>query len=154
EIERALLEQVEQLLLGEWCARWIKVKELRAVLLSHESNPRFAQVAAPETTMFVLSLQVRIGECTERIQLSVPFAPLEPLILQLTKGSDSLPEPAAPAAPKPAPPWNPVFADLCVPVAAEWHAAEMAARDVLALKVGDVIRMDPSGSGEIVLRLG
>jgi flagellar motor switch protein FliM len=154
EIERALLEQVEQIILGEWCSRWMKVKELRPVLLSHESNPRFAQVAAPETIMFVLSIQVRIGEYTEKIQVSIPFAPLEPLILQLTKGAETLPDTSAPAAPKPAPAWNPAFADLCVPVTAEWHATDMAARDVLGLKVGDVIRMDPSAAGQIVLRLG
>jgi flagellar motor switch protein FliM len=154
EIERALLEQVERLILGEWCSRWMKVKELRGVLLSHESNPRFAQVAASETIMFVLSIQVRIGEHTEKIQISIPFAPLEPLILQLTKGAETSTETSAPAAPRATPPWNPIFADLCVPVTAEWHATEMAARDVLALKVGDVIRMDPSAAGQIVLRLG
>jgi flagellar motor switch protein FliM len=154
EIERVLLEQVMQLILGEWCGRWTKVKELRAVLLGHESNPRFVQVAAPETMMFVLSLQVGIGECTEKIQISIPFAPLELLIHQLTKGAETLPDAAVPAAARPAPPWNPAFSDLCVPVTAEWHATDMAARDVLALKPGDVIRMDPQSAGQITLHLG
>lgn len=154
DIERALLEQVEQLVLGEWCSRWLKVKELRAVHLTHESNPRFAQVAAPETIMFVLSIQMRMGEHAHKFQISVPFAPLEPLIHQLTKGADALPEAGNPPVPAAAPLWNPAFADLCVPVTAEWQATEMAARDVLALKVGDVIRMDPAAAGQVLVRVG
>ena len=54
-----------------------------------EQSAVLSQVAAPETMMLVLSIEARIGECAEKIQISIPFPPLEPLIRQLTKGAET-----------------------------------------------------------------
>ncbi len=85
EIELALLEQVVQLIIAEWCSHWAKLKELKPVLLGHESNGRFVQTAPPETIMLVLTLEAGIGECVERMQIGFPYAPLEPSIRKLSQ---------------------------------------------------------------------
>ncbi len=151
EIERALLEQAVTVILGEWSASWTRIKELRPALLGYETNGSFVQTAAPDTTMIVFSLEARLGECAEEIQIGIPYATIEPLIQQLTRE----PEPTMTAAPAPAPGmWNPAFNDVCIPVAAEWEGLELAARQVLNLKVGDVVKLDPHSSQQVKVRLG
>src|SRR5260221_6461399 len=38
EIEKALLEQILLFVLGEWCAQWAQIRELKPVLLGYESS--------------------------------------------------------------------------------------------------------------------
>ena len=153
EIEKALLEQSAQLVLGEWCAHWHGIKDLKPTVLGQESNGRFVQTAAPETILLVVSLEVRLGHCTDKLVLGFPYAPLQPLIQQLSQGSEAQAEPAIPVAAKTAPRWNTNFDDVCIPIRAEWSGTEMAARDVLALKVGDVVKLDPQSTGHVRVRV-
>jgi flagellar motor switch protein FliM len=62
-------------------------------------------------------------------------------------------ETPAPAAPAPAK-WNRVMDDVALPVTAEWQGLEVTARDVLNLKVGDVLQISPQVAREVYLRLG
>jgi flagellar motor switch protein FliM len=149
EIELALLEQAAQLILVEWCGLWRDLRELKPVILGHESNGRFAQAAPPETLMLVVQVEVRLGGCAERVQLGFPYLALEPMIRQACQGVDAAAEAAEPPVAKSAPRWNSCFDDVRVPVRMEWEGLEMSARDVLALKIGDVVPIDPRNAGEV-----
>jgi flagellar motor switch protein FliM len=63
------------------------------------------------------------------------------LIRQLSQGTNSTVE-SIPSPARPAPKWNTCFDDVRVPVAARWHWSELTARDLFALKVGDVLQVD------------
>jgi flagellar motor switch protein FliM len=153
-IESALLEQVAQIVTQEWCGHCAHLKELKPVVLGYESNARFLQTAPPQSTMLVVALQAGLGECRDQIQLGFPFAALEPLIRQLAHNSEMDGETApVPLAPSPRR-WNPCFDDLCVEVTAAWHGLEVTARQVLQLKVGDVLRVDPQTTKRVQVRLG
>ena len=62
EIENALLDQAVQLILGEWCSQWSKVKELKPVLLGCETNGKFIQTALTETMMLVIAMEARLDK--------------------------------------------------------------------------------------------
>jgi flagellar motor switch protein FliM len=147
EIEKAILEQAAQLVIGEWCGHWRATKEFKPAILGHESNGRFVQVASPETVMLVIAIELRSGGCVERIQIAFPYSGLEPMIRQLSQGTNSAAEPVPPPVAKPAPKWNTSFDDVRVPIAAHWHWAELTARDLLALKIGDVLPADSESAG-------
>jgi hypothetical protein len=67
---------------------------------------------------------------------------LETLIRELNRNVGAVAPEAVPQAPvKPALKWNPCFDDVCVPAVAEWQGIEMTAREVLALKIGDVLKV-------------
>jgi flagellar motor switch protein FliM len=153
EIEKALLEQAAQLVLSEWCGHWRGLKDLKPVILGQESNGRFVQTAPPETVMLVVSIETRIGQCAERMLLGFPYPALESLIRQLGQGTETMPEAAVPAAANAPLKWNSSFDDLCIPVTAEWGGMEVTAREVLALKVGDVLRMDSECAGHVQVRV-
>lgn len=153
EIENALLDQAVHLILGEWCAHWSKVKELKPVLLGCETNGKFIQTAPPETMMLVILLEARIGSCVEPMQIGFPYASLEILIRQLTRGADLVSDALAQPAAKTACKWNPCFDDVRVPLVAEWQGLELSVRDILALKVGDVLQINRQCAQQVQVRL-
>lgn len=153
EIENALLDQAVQLILGEWCIHWSKVKELKPVLLGSETNGKFIQTAPPETMMLVIAMEARLGQCVERIQIGFPYASLETLIRQLTKSADMVVDAPAQSAAKVACKWNPCFDDVTISLVAEWQGLELTARDILALKVGDVLQINPQCAQQVKVRL-
>jgi len=153
EIEQALLDQVTQIILGEWCGHWAKIQDLRPLLIGHESSGRFLQTASPDTVMLVLSMEARVGDCTERLQLAIPSHSLEPLIRALARETDPpVAEPTSPPPPLPA--WKSKLDDVRVPVSAEWSDLELTARELAALKPGDLLRLDPCSLSKITVKLG
>jgi flagellar motor switch protein FliM len=153
EIEKVLLEQTVELVLEEWCNHWKGIKDLKPSILGYENNGRFVQTVPAETIMLVISLKADFGERSGRMQLGFPFAALEPLIHHFSQGAETM-TPAAPATPPPAAvKWNSCFDEVRVPLTAEWDGLELTARQVLALKVGDILPLDSKHAQQINVRL-
>jgi flagellar motor switch protein FliM len=152
EIEMALLDQIVQLILGEWCSHWAGVEELTPTLLGHENNGQFLQTALHDTMMLALVMDAKLGDCSEKLQLVLPCSTLEPLIRKLGQSTDVSAEPARPAPPPP-PKWNRNFDDVPVSVTALWDDLVLSAREVANLKPGDVLPLDPRCTRRVKLRL-
>ncbi len=152
EIELALMEQAVQVVLGEWCVHWRGVQDLRPVILGHETNGRFIQTAAHDTVMLTLSMEARVGDCMESMQLAFPYYTLEPLIRTLNQMLETSAG-QLPGAQRATPRWNPQFDDIRVPVTAAWPDLELTARDIAALRVGDVLELSPACLDKVSVRL-
>ncbi len=153
QIEQALLDQIVQIVLEEWCNNWAVVKPLKPSVLGCESSGRFLQTAPPQTNMLTLALEAKLGACAGQIKLAFPYAALEPCLRQLCGGSEPAPETPAPT-PAAAVKWNRGLDDVTVPVTAEWQGLELTARDLLHLKLGDVLQVSPQLAQQVCLRLG
>ncbi len=152
EIERALFEQTVQLFLTEWSQHWSAQQKIQPVLLGHENNGRFLQIASADTPMLVLSMEGHFGDSTEQIQMAFPCHTLEPLVASLRQQL----EPAVPEQPSPGPgplKWNKRFDDVHVRLTAQWPRIELSARQVAHLKIGDVLPLDPGSAQEVEIRL-
>jgi len=152
DIEAALLEQVVHMFLGEWCNHWLKFQELKPVILGHENSGQFLQTAHSDTLMLVISMEARIADCLEQIQLAFPYATVEPLVRRLTEKLEiELPglHPATNLQPR----WNSELERARIPITAEWPALEMTARDLTNLKVGDVLPLEPEIMNNVCVRL-
>jgi flagellar motor switch protein FliM len=153
EIEVALLDQAVQLIISEWCSHWAKIQEVRPVLLGHENSGRFLQTSQPDAVMLVLSMEARMGDCVEQIQIGFPYTTLEPLIrglsMKLSANGEDLPGAATATKPK----WKRDFDDVKVPAAAVSCGLKMSARELANLKVGDVIPLPPDFSSRVQLCL-
>ena len=153
EIEKALLDQIVQIILEEWCNNWALLRPLKPAVLGCESSGRFLQTAPPQTNMLTLAMDATLGACPGQIQLAVPYAALEPLLRQLCGGPE--PSAEAPAAPAAAPAkWNCCLDEVELPVRAEWQGLELSARQILHLQVGDVLQINPQLARQVTLRLG
>jgi flagellar motor switch protein FliM len=138
EIEVALLEDVIVIVLEEWCGQWKSEQDLRPVIVGHENNGRFLQTSPKDAIVLALTLEVNFGDCSEQMQLGVPYYTIEPLVkkMQARRQKDS----AVTTIEKRAS-WQKAYDNISMPVRAEWDAFELSLREVSSLRVGDVIEM-------------
>jgi flagellar motor switch protein FliM len=138
EIEVALLEDVIVIIIEEWCGQWKTEGDLRPLIVGHENNGRFLQTSPKDAIVLALTLEVNFGDCSEQIQLGVPYYTIEPMVkkMQARRQKDS----AVTTVEKRAT-WQKAYDHIAMPVRAEWDAFELTLREVSSLKVGDVIEM-------------
>lgn len=150
EIEIALIEDVIMIMLEEWCSQWKTEQELHPAIIGHENNGRFLQTSPRDAIMLALALECNFGDCSEQIQIGVPYYTIEPVVKQMQQRRQK--DAAVTQTVKRAE-WHPAYEGITVPVRAEWHALEVTLREVASLRVGDVIEMRPSICGETVIVL-
>ncbi len=150
EIEVALIEDVIVILLEEWCAQWKTEEELRPQIIGHENNGRFLQTSARDAIMLAMTLECNFGDCSEQIQIGVPYYTIEPVVkrMQARRQKDSEVTPVVKRAE-----WHPAYDRIAVPVRAEWQAFELSVREITSLRVGDVIEMQPSICSDTIVLL-
>ena len=141
EIEIALIEDVIVILLEEWCGQWKTEQELRPALIGHENNGRFLQTSPKDAIVLALTLEVNFGDCSEQIQIGVPYYTIEPVVKKMHARRQK--DTAVAQTVKRAE-WQSSYDRITVPVRAEWQAFELSLREISALRVGDVIEMPPT----------
>ena len=152
EIEVALLDQVVQIVLGEWCNQWLGVCELRGALLGHESNSRYLETSPHDTVMLSVAIEASLGDCQDVIQLGFPYYTLEPLVRQVSQDLETSSRDPGPAA-SGAPQWNSQFDAVKIPLAASWNSLALTAREVSQLQVGDLLQLEPHCLNQVQVRL-
>lgn len=145
EIEIALLEDVIHIVLEEWCNQWRGEKELHPQVIGHETNGRFLQTSPKDAIVLALTMEVNFGDCSEQMQIGLPYYTIEPLVktMQARRQKDTTPG-SAPVRAE----WKPIYEHITIPARAEWDAFELPMREITHLRVGDVLEMP----GDIVER--
>jgi flagellar motor switch protein FliM len=153
EMEVALMDQFVQIVLDEWCKQWRPHQELRSEILGHENNPRFLQSSSGDTILVAATLEARMGDCLGQLQLAFPYSTLEPMIKKLAP----IP-PAASLPPPPQPPssskWTGLLNDIPLSFNARWPAFKTTTRELLGLKVGEILELKPEGAERIEICIG
>src|SRR5580658_10942763 len=138
EIEVGLLEDIINIVLEEWCRQWRTEQDLHPAIVGHENNGRFLQTAPRDAIILCLSLEVNFGDCSEQIQIGVPYYTIEPIVkkMQARRQKDT----SVGATEKKAT-WQRPYDRINVPVRAQWDAFEVSLREIVSMRVGDVIEM-------------
>jgi flagellar motor switch protein FliM len=152
EIETVLMDQVVQLVVSEWCTMWEKGKEIRPMALAHETSGQFLQSSTPDTTMLVLEIGARMGECAEQVQVLFPWPMIEPLFEELAPKLVSK-SPAQLRETQPSK-WRSEFAEIPMDVTLHGPVLQIPARDLARLKIGDMIDLDPQFVNHINVHIG
>jgi flagellar motor switch protein FliM len=152
EVEVALVNQMAQIAIKEWCAPWKTLDELRPGLLGHESNPRFLQIGAADESFYMLKMEAGIGDCIEQMLMIMPVKMLDPLVRHLSLDPDSAKKDKGPKETI-LPKWNSAYDEIKIPVTAEWRGIEVMTRDLLNFQVGDVIPLDSNQLNQVELCL-
>ncbi len=141
EIEVALIEDVILILLEEWCSQWKIEQELRPVIIGHENNGRFLQTSPKDAIVLALSLEASFGDCSEQIQIGMPYYTIEPVVKKMhaRRQKDTEVSQTVRRAT-----WQGAYDRISVPVRAEWQTLELSLREVASLRPGDVIEMPPT----------
>lgn len=140
EIEIALMEDILRIVLEEWCVQWHHETDLHPEIIGHENNGRFLQTSPKDAIMLALTIEFDFGDCSEPMQIGVPYYTIEPMVkaIQARRNRDSSPAKSrAPAE------WKDVYEHISLPARAEWDAFELSLRELTRLRVGDVLELSP-----------
>lgn len=79
EIELAILLRVVRQMIALTGEAWEKVAKLTATLDRLETSPQFTQIVAPSEPSAIITLNVRIGEVSDVINLCIPHVAVQPV---------------------------------------------------------------------------
>ncbi len=141
EIEIALLEEIVDIIVQEWCRQWKDERQFSGRQIGHENNPRFLQVSTPDTITLVLTIEALAGDSVEQIQLGIPYNMLEPIVKNLHAARSREMQSVPDAKPQQ---WRSSYNQIAVPLIADWQVPQVNVSDILSLRVGDVLEMPKS----------
>ncbi len=154
DIEQSVMEGIIVRVLGNLRESWSTVIDLRPRLGGIETNPQFAQIVPPSEMVVLVTLETKVGDVEGMMNLCIPYLTIEPIISKLsaqywyssvrrgttTENLNILRE---------------RLATVAVTMIAEVGNMELSVRDVLALRIGDIIRLDNTGVDSLmVLKIG
>lgn len=140
DLETVLLEEFIQVLLEQWCAQFADFDSLHAEIVGYENHGRFLQTAPRDAQVLVLTMEAVLGDCSEAMQIGVPYYSIEPIIKKMQEQSEANHQPAAAGNKRH---WWSSCDEIEVEVKAEWPAFECKVHDLLGLRAGDVLTLSP-----------
>lgn len=154
DIEQSVMEGIIVRVLGNLRESWSTVIDLRPRLGGIETNPQFAQIVPPSEMVVLVTLETKVGDVEGMMNLCIPYLTIEPIISKLsaqywyssvrrgttTENLNILRE---------------RLENIGVTIKAEIGRMQLTVRDVLALRAGDIIRLDNTRvSDPMVLMIG
>lgn len=138
EIETILVNEAVEIILYEWVGQWKESDELDLVLIGNESSGRFLQTAPQDAIMLVFSMQATLGDCSETIDIAVPYYMIEPILKKMQAASNKYSDMGS--KDKQAR-WMSSYSTIDIPIYVEWNAYDLTVRDLLHLRPGDVLEL-------------
>jgi len=140
DIETSVMEGIIVRILGNMREAWTQVIDLRPRLGQIDTNPQFAQIVPPTDMVVLVTLETKVGDVEGMINFCIPYLTIEPIIGKLstqfwfstvhrgttTENLNVLKE---------------KLATVDVNVVAEIGKINIPVREVLALRIGDVVRL-------------
>jgi|UniRef100_A0A7C3IHK8 flagellar motor switch protein FliM len=140
DIEQSVMEGIIVRILGNMREAWATVIDLRPRLGQIDTNPQFAQIVPPTEMVVLVTLETKVGEVEGMMNFCIPYLTIEPIIGKLsaqywyssvrrgttTENLNILKD---------------KLSSVDVNVVAEVGKIQIPVRDVLSLRVGDVIRL-------------
>lgn len=141
EIERGLVRTIIDRSLAELSYSFDSVVKISPEVIQHESNPQFAQVAAPSDMTVVVMFDVKIGSEENVMSLCYPYAALQPILDTIAQAAvhsqasrNDLAQIQARLADR--------MLDVPVELIVEFAPARLTSAEILDLSVGDIIPLD------------
>jgi flagellar motor switch protein FliM len=140
DIETSVMEGIIVRILGNMREAWATVIDLRPRLGQIDTNPQFAQIVPPNEMVVLVTLETKVGDVEGMMNFCVPYLTIEPIIgklsaqfwySQVRRGTTT--ENLNVLKDK--------LSTVDVDVVAEIGKINVPVRDVLALQIGDVVRL-------------
>ena len=147
DIEASVMEGIIVRILANMREAWTQVIDLRPRLGQIETNPQFAQIVPPSEMVVLVTLETKVGEEEGMMNFCIPYLTIEPIISKLSSQfwfssvrRSSTTQYLGTLKEK--------LSDVDMDVVAEIGTINMPIRDVLALRVGDVVRLSTVRVGD------
>lgn len=140
DIEQSVMEGIIVRILANMREAWTQVIDLRPRLGQIETNPQFAQIVPPSEMVVLVTLETKVGEEEGMMNFCIPYLTIEPIISKLSSQfwfssvrRSSTTQYLGTLKEK--------LSDVDMDVVAEIGTINLPIRDVLSLRVGDVVRL-------------
>ncbi|MDR0551086.1 MAG: flagellar motor switch protein FliM [Spirochaetaceae bacterium] len=147
DIEQSVMEGIIVRILGNMREAWAQVIDLRPRLGQIDTNPQFAQIVPPTEMVVLVTLETKVGEVEGMMNICIPYLTIEPIIPKLSaqfwyatarqgtniENLNTLKE---------------KLVTVDVNVVAEIGKINIPLRDVLELRIGDMIRLNTVKVGD------
>lgn len=124
------------------------IEALESELVRVETNPRLVTIVPGDTEMMVASFKVKVDETSGLLRLAIPYSSLDPIREKLKSELGSSGTGGQ---------WGNYFAEeikeIYVSVAAQLAHIELSVREILDLRVGDVLPLERPVDSAIVLQV-
>ena len=147
DIEQSVMEGIIVRILENMREAWTQVIDLRPRLGQIETNPQFAQIVPPSEMVVLVTLETKVGEEEGMMNFCIPYLTIEPIISKLSSQfwfssvrRSSTTQYLGTLKEK--------LSDVDMDVVAEIGTINLPIRDVLALRVGDVVRLSSVRVGD------
>jgi flagellar motor switch protein FliM len=153
DIEVGLMRPLVDRILNELAYAFDSVVSFQPAVVQTESNPQFAQVAAPSDMIVVITLDVRIEGAQGRATLSFPYASLTPVLDSFTGNivvAERDPSIVAQAAAN----LRARLGEAPVDVSVRFAPLRLTSGEIVGLEVGDVLPMPQGPDAELTVTVG
>jgi flagellar motor switch protein FliM len=140
DIESSVMEGIIVRILANMREAWTQVIDLRPRLGQIETNPQFAQIVPPSEMVVLVTLETKVGEEEGMMNFCIPYITIEPIISKLSSQfwfssvrRSSTTQYMGVLKEK--------LSTVDMDVVAEIGTINLSVRDVLNLRVGDVVRL-------------
>src|SRR5574344_398528 len=140
DIEQSVMEGIIVRILANMRESWTQVIDLRPRLGQIETNPQFAQIVPPSEMVVLVTLETKVGEEEGMMNFCIPYLTIEPIISKLSSQfwfssvrRSSTTQYLGVLKEK--------LSTVDMDVVAEIGSINLPVRDVLNLRVGDVVRL-------------
>ena len=149
-IETQMLQRIVGVALADLAESWSPVQRLECRFVRSELNPAYVTLTGPAETVLTLELQCDLGCGPAPLVLAVPYALIEPLCAKL---GETQAGPPAGADKNCAAAMAAAVCQAEVTLSAELGTCEISARELLGLRVGDVLGLATRGDDPMDLRV-
>ncbi len=140
DIEHSVMEGIIVRILANMREAWTQVIDLRPRLGQIETNPQFAQIVPPSEMVVLVTLETKVGEEEGMMNFCIPYITIEPIISKLSSQfwfssvrRSSTTQYMGVLKEK--------LSSVDMDVVAEIGTINLPVRDVLNIRVGDVVRL-------------
>lgn len=152
EIELGLVSYITDLFLKELKHAWENVVDLDLAVVRVESNPQLVQIVPPNEVVVLISFEVTLGDVRGMMNLCIPYNALERISNKLTANSwisYGRRQPTKETIDQISERLQGSVAQLVVELA----ETRIATKDLIELRVGDIITTDKDVHSPLVVRI-
>ncbi len=147
DIEQSVMEGIIVRILANMREAWTQVIDLRPRLGQIETNPQFAQIVPPTEMVVLITLETKVGDEEGMMNFCIPYLTIEPIISKLSSQfwfssvrRSSTTQYLGTLTEK--------LSTVDMDIVAEIGSISLPVREVLALRVGDIVRLTNTKVGD------
>ncbi len=150
EIEQNVLDSVVKLVLEHLTDTWRSITDVRFRIQGRETRPQMLQVTGPNEVVILLAFDLRVGESSGMLSISIPAAAIETMEEKVTQGWNR--NNRQPTAQQQAH-LHANLGRVLLPVTSSLTTL-IGTRELLALQPGDVIALGHSANSPVDVQIG